>query len=107
MGRVYMVYILASRKNGTLYVGVAGSPVGRIWQHKSEYFEGFTKRYGVKRLVWFELYGDPQSAIAREKHLKEWQRAWKIRLIEETNPDWRDLYADIGGASVEWLPERP
>ena len=95
--RAYIVYILASRRNGTLYTGFSGDPVGRIWQHKNEWFEGFTKTYGVKRLVWYELHEDPEAAILREKRIKEWQRAWKIRLIEERNPHWRDLYPELTG----------
>ena len=98
MDKVFMVYIMASRKNGTLYIGVTGNPAGRVWQHQNEIFEGFTKRYRVKRLVWYEWHADPTSAIQREKQLKEWQRAWKIRLIEEKNPDWNDLYRELGGA---------
>jgi putative endonuclease len=97
MGKVYMVYIMASRRNGTLYVGFTGNPVGRVWQHRNNWFEGFTKRYGVHRLVWFETSESAEAAIRREKQIKEWHRAWKIRLIEETNPDWRDLYPEIGG----------
>ena len=97
MDKIFIVYIMASRKNGTLYVGVSGDPVGRIWQHKNEWFEGFTKRYGVKRLVWYEVHEDAEAAIQREKRLKEWHRAWKIRLIEARNPDWRDLYSEVIG----------
>ncbi len=97
MGKVFIVYIMASRRNGTLYVGVSSNPVGRIWQHKNDWFEGFTKQYGVKRLVWYEVHGDAEAAIQREKRLKEWHRAWKIRLIEARNPDWRDLYGEVTG----------
>jgi putative endonuclease len=97
MDKVFIVYIMASRKNGTLYVGVSGDPVARIWQHKNDWFEGFTKRYGVKRLVWYEVHEDAEAAIQREKRLKEWHRAWKIRLIEARNPDWRDLYLELTG----------
>ena len=95
--KTFIVCIMASRKNGTLYIGVTGNPVGRIWQHRNEIFEGFTKRYGTKRLVWFEATDSAEGAIWREKQLKEWHRAWKIRLIEEMNPDWRDLYPDLTG----------
>ncbi|WP_159692474.1 GIY-YIG nuclease family protein [Cognatazoarcus halotolerans] len=91
------VYLLASRRNGTLYVGVTSNLVQRVWQHREGLAEGFTKRYGVKQLVWFELHDDMASAIRREKALKEWQRAWKIELIEKTNPGWRDLYEEIVG----------
>ncbi len=89
------VYILASSRNGTLYVGVTSNLAQRIWQHKNNLTEGFTKKYGVHLLVWFEPHETMESAIAREKALKEWQRAWKIRLIEENNPQWGDLYESI------------
>ena len=91
------VYLLASRRNGTLYVGVTSNLVQRVWQHREGLAEGFTKRYGVKQLVWFELHDDMASAIRREKALKEWRRAWKIELIEKTNPGWRDCYEEIVG----------
>src|SRR5690606_13815333 len=78
------VYLLASRRNGTLYVGVTSNLVQRVWQHRNHLVEGFTKRYGVSRLVWFELHETMESAIRREKAIKEWKRAWKIQLIEET-----------------------
>lgn len=89
------VYLLASKRNGTLYVGVTSNLVQRIWQHKNDLLEGFTRRYSVHMLVWYEACGTMQAAIAREKAIKEWKRAWKIRLIEEKNPDWRDLYGDL------------
>ena len=89
------VYLLASKRNGTLYVGVTSNLVQRIWQHKNDLLEGFTRRYSVHMLVWYEACGTMQAAIAREKAIKEWKRAWKIRLIEEENPDWRDLYGDL------------
>ena len=89
------VYLLASKRNGTLYVGVTSDLVQRVWQHKNDFVEGFTKRYGVHSLVWYETYGSMETAIAREKSIKEWKRAWKIRLIEESNPNWRDLYYDL------------
>jgi len=97
MDKVFIVYMLASRRNGTIYIGVTGDPVGRIWQHKNEYFEGFTKRYGIHLLVWYEVHEDAEAAIVREKQLKEWHRPWKVRLIEERNPDWRDLYVELTG----------
>jgi putative endonuclease len=81
------VYLMASRKDGTLYLGVARDLVRRVYQHKNKTLKGFTSRYGVDRLVWFETYDDPATAIAREKDLKKWRRQWKIRLIEESNPD--------------------
>lgn len=89
------VYLMASRKEGTLYLGVTRDLVRRVYQHKAGTFPGFTSRYGVDRLVWFEVYDDPITAITREKDIKKWKRGWKIRLIEESNPDWRDLYPDI------------
>ena len=91
------VYLLASRRNGTLYVGVTSNLVQRVWQHREGLAEGFTRRYGVKQLVWFELHDDMASAIRREKAIKEWRRAWKIELIEKINPGWRDLYEEIVG----------
>ncbi|HEX3598989.1 MAG TPA: GIY-YIG nuclease family protein [Lacipirellulaceae bacterium] len=89
------VYILASRRNGTLYIGVTSDLVQRVWQHKNDVIEGFTKKYGVHLLVYYELHEDMESAILREKQLKKWNRDWKLRLIEEENPDWNDLYPSI------------
>jgi putative endonuclease len=89
------VYILASRRNGTLYTGVTSNLVQRVWQHKSDLVEGFTKQYGVHALVWFEPHETMESAISREKAIKKWRRDWKLKLIESTNPQWRDLYDDI------------
>ena len=89
------VYLLASRRNGTLYVGVTSNLVKRIWQHKEDVFEGFTKRYGVHLLVWYEGHDSMVSAIEREKAIKEWKRRWKLELIEALNPEWRDLYEDL------------
>ncbi len=89
------VYILASAKNGTLYTGVTSDLVKRIWEHKNNLVDGFTKRYGVHDLVWFELHDTMDSAINREKNIKEWKRAWKLKMIEKDNPEWRDLYIDI------------
>ena len=89
------VYLLASKRNGTLYVGVTSDLVQRVWQHKSDLTEGFTKRYGVHTLVWYEVHESMESAIRREKAIKEWKRAWKLELIEKENPKWRDLYEDI------------
>ena len=86
------VYILASQRNGTLYTGVTSDLVQRIWQHKNDTVEGFTKKYGVHILVYYELHDDMENAIIREKRVKKWNRAWKLRLIEEMNPDWNDLY---------------
>ena len=95
MSAQFYVYLLASRRQGTLYVGVTRDLVRRVYEHKHKATQGFTKRYSVDRLVWFEFYDDPLTAIEREKEIKKWRRAWKIELIEETNPDWRDLYPEI------------
>jgi putative endonuclease len=96
MSRIYMVYIMASMKNGTLYTGVTGNPAGRVWQHKNKVFEkSFTAQYDVARLVWYEVHEDPEAAIVREKRIKDWKRAWKKRLIEASNPTWRDLSTEI------------
>jgi len=89
------VYILTSKRNGTLYTGVTSDLAKRIWEHKNGLIDGFTKRYRVHNLVWYELHADMISAIEREKNIKEWKRAWKLNLIEKSNPDWRDLYDDI------------
>jgi putative endonuclease len=88
----YYVYLLASRKHGTLYVGVTSDLVRRVYEHKTKAVPGFTSKYGVDRLVWYECYDDPVSAITREKELKKWRRDWKISLIEEDNPDWTDRF---------------
>jgi putative endonuclease len=93
----YFVYLLASDRNGTLYLGVTRDLVRRVHQHKTKATPGFTSRYNVQRLVWFETYDDPTNAIAREKEIKKWRRAWKMRLIEEANPTWRDRYEEIAG----------
>lgn len=97
MDKVFCVYILASKKNGTLYIGVTSDLVGRIYTHKEDLVAGFTRRYGVHRLVWFEVHGSAESAIVREKQLKKWNRAWKISLIEKENPHWLDLYPTLFG----------
>ena len=91
----YYVYLLASGRHGTLYLGMTNDLIRRVYQHKNKLLGAFTARYGVDRLVWFECYDDPVSAITREKEIKKWRRDWKIRLIEENNPDWRDLYVDL------------
>lgn len=92
MSKVYWVYILASKKNGTLYIGVTNDLARRSFEHRSGRGSEFSSRYGVKTLVWFEEYGEINEAIAREKQLKRWERAWKIELIQSMNPDWADLY---------------
>jgi putative endonuclease len=95
MHKQFCVYILASQCNGTLYIGVTSNLVQRIWQHKQGFVDGFAKEYGVKDLVHFELHDTAESAITREKQIKKWKRAWKLRLIEENNPEWKDLYGLI------------
>ena len=95
MNRQPGVYILANKRNGTLYVGVTSDLVKRIWEHRNNVAEGFTKQYNVHRLVWYELHESMESAINREKRLKDWRRAWKLELIESKNPDWLDLYDTI------------
>ena len=92
----YCVYILASRRNGTLYVGVTNDLVRQVWEHRQG-FGGFTAKYGVTRLVYFEDTPNVTAAIQREKSLKHWSRAWKVALIERTNPEWHDLYDEIAG----------
>jgi putative endonuclease len=89
------IYILASGRNGTLYIGVTNNIARRAWEHRSEVVEGFTKRYAVHRLVYVEIHSTMPDAILREKQLKKWRRAWKLRLIEQGNPQWRDLYDDL------------
>jgi putative endonuclease len=89
------VYLLASRRNGTLYCGVTRDLIKRVWEHKEGVVQGFTERYGVKTLVWFETHEDVIEAIAREKQIKEWKRAWKLEMIEKANPTWRDLYEEL------------
>ena len=100
MERRFFVYILASKPWGTLYTGVTSDLEARVYQHREGLFEGFTKRYGVKTLVYFEQHGNADSAIRREKRIKKWPRVWKINLIRTGNPDWRDLSAD-------WYPAAP
>ena len=95
MDRRPAVYILASKRNGTLYIGVTSNLRKRIWEHREDIVEGFTKKYAVHKLVYYELFEDMQNAITREKRLKNWRRAWKIRLIEEKNPYWDDLWLQI------------
>jgi putative endonuclease len=93
--RDYYVYILASCRNGTLYVGVTNDLLRRLYEHRTGTIDGFTKRHTVTRLVWYEATPNIEAAIRREKRLKEWQRAWKVDLIEAGNPTWRDLYPDL------------
>ena len=89
--KIPAVYILASQRNGTLYTGVTSDLFKRIWQHKNQHHHGFTKKYSVHRLVYYEFHHDMTSAITREKQIKKWNRGWKLKLIEEMNPDWKDL----------------
>lgn len=91
----YFIYIMASKKNGTLYIGVTNDLVRRVFEHKEDVIEGFTKKYKVHRLVYYEHTNDIQSAIEREKMIKRWKRQWKINLIRQKNPDWDDLYPEL------------
>jgi putative endonuclease len=93
--KTFFVYIMTNKRNGTLYVGVTSDLFQRVFEHKNSLQDGFTKKYGIKRLVYFEEAGDSYEAITREKQLKKWNRKWKLRLIEEFNPDWNDLYDEI------------
>jgi len=97
--RTYCVYVLASRRKGTLYIGVTSDLLRRVWEHRSGFIEGFTKKYRVHDLVYFETTHEVMGALQREKQLKAWRRQWKIELIEKQNPDWRDLYPDLLGGS--------
>ena len=91
----YFIYILASQRNGTIYVGLTNNLIRRIYQHKNNLLEGFTKNYSVHNLVYYEEYNDVNIAISREKQIKKWNRNWKIQLIEKNNPLWRDLYEEL------------
>ena len=95
MERCPAVYILASGRNGTLYIGVTSDLFRRVWEHKNDLIEGFTRKYGVHQLVYYEMHTDMLAAITREKQLKKWNRAWKLELIEEKNPQWKDLWGEI------------
>ncbi len=95
MERQPCVYMLASKRNGTLYVGVTSNLCKRIWQHKNDLVEGFTRKYKVHILVWYELHTSMEFAISREKVIKKWRRQWKLDAIESANPDWKDLYEDL------------
>jgi putative endonuclease len=94
---VYYVYLMASRKHGTLYVGVTNNLARRAYQHRTGVVASFTSRYHIRSLVWFEGYDEPLAAIAREKEIKKWRREWKINLIEQSNPEWIDLFESIAG----------
>ncbi len=101
------VYMLASQRNGTLYIGVTSDLIQRIWQHKEGLAEGFTKTYGVKTLVWYEQHETMESAIRKEKAMKKWLREWKLKTIEQTNPDWNDLWPEIIGEKPQTVVPAP
>jgi putative endonuclease len=87
--------MLCSRRNGTLYVGITSDLIKRIFEHRNNLVDGFTKQYGVHTLVWYEIHDTAETALQREKQIKKWKRSWKLRLIEDSNPDWKDLYEDV------------
>jgi putative endonuclease len=95
MEKQFAVYMMASRRNGTLYIGVTSNLPKRAWEHREDVVGGFTAEYQVKSLVWYELHDDAEAAILREKQIKKWNRAWKLKLIEGRNPGWNDLFAEI------------
>ena len=97
MSRTYFVYILASKRNGTLYIGVTNDLARRVWEHREGMIDGFTKKYGVNRLVHYETFSDIHDAIHRETRLKKWNRQWKIDLIQKENVEWQDLYQSVCG----------
>jgi putative endonuclease len=97
MHRKPAVYILASKRNGTLYTGVTSNLIKRVWEHKNDLSDGFSRKYAVHNLVYYELHDTMPEAILREKQLKRWHRAWKLRIIEKMNPQWRDLWVDLDG----------
>lgn len=91
----FYVYILCNKRNGTLYIGVTSELIKRIYEHKNNLVDGFTKKYNVHRLVWYEIHTTSETAINREKHIKKWKRKWKLELIEKNNPEWNDLYENF------------
>jgi len=95
MEKQYYVYILASRRNGTLYTGITSNLISRVWEHKAKAIDGFTRKYNIDKLVYFEQYQDPESAISREKRIKKYPRMRKLNLIEKGNPHWKDLYKEL------------
>src|SRR5947207_2166622 len=103
----YCVYILANRRNGTLYTGVTNNLLSRVIQHKRKEIKGFTEKYNVNKLVWFEQTKDIRIAIQTEKQMKKWNRKWKLELIEEKNHEWKDLFYEIGGTDEMFLPGFP
>lgn len=104
MSKQPAIYMLASSRKGTLYVGVTSNLIARIWQHREHQVDGFSKQYDVTRLVWYELTEYMNSALQREKQIKKWNRAWKVRLIEGTNPDWKDLWPAVIGIHAHGSP---
>jgi putative endonuclease len=102
MEKSFYVYILASRRNGTLYIGLTSDLLKRVWEHKKKLAEGFTERYSVDKLVYYEQFQDAESALSREKRMKKYNRKWKIDLIEKSNPDWKDLYEEL----ISGLPDQ-
>ena len=101
------VYMLASERNGTLYIGVTSDLIKRVWQHKESLADGFAKKYGVKILVWYEQHETMESAITKEKAMKKWLRKWKLKTIEQTNPDWNDLWSEITGEKPQAVVHAP
>ena len=95
MGKAYYLYMMTNKKNGTLYIGISGDLVKRCYEHKNELADGFTKKYRLHHLVYYEVHNDPAEAILREKQMKKWNRSWKIELIEKQNPEWKDLYGEL------------
>ena len=95
MSRAGFVYIMANKRNGTIYIGCTSDLVQRVWQHRNGVVEGFTKKYGLTRLVWFAAFDDIQDARQYELRMKEWKRAWKLKRIEEDNPEWNDLFTSL------------
>ncbi|MFN9849819.1 MAG: GIY-YIG nuclease family protein [Alphaproteobacteria bacterium] len=103
---MFATYILASQRNGTIYVGSTDDLARRVWEHREKLRQGFTTRYNVSQLVWFESHETRESAFRRERRIKEWRRSWKVMLIEAENPDWRDLYESLAGGGLkaeDWL----
>lgn len=102
MEKYYYIYILASKRNGALYIGITSGLIKRIWEHKNKLVDGFTRKYNINKLIYYEQYSDPENAIKREKRLKKYNRKWKLNLIEKVNPNWKDLYEEI----TTGLPEQ-
>jgi len=96
----FCVYMLCSKQNGTLYIGVTSDLIRRVYEHRNDLADGFTKKYSVHRLVWYEVHGSAETAILREKQIKKWNRLWKLDLIQQENPDWKDLYDELVNANA-------